>query len=37
MIEMVNRGAKKQGIGGGMQGTADSILNGISWIKAQNR
>jgi hypothetical protein len=37
MIEMVNRGAKKQGLGGGLQGTADSILNGITWIKAQTK
>lgn len=37
MLEIVNRGAKKQGFETGPSGTADSVLNGISWIKAQAR
>ena len=36
MIKIVNRGAKKQG-GNENYGTADNILSGISWIKAQNK
>jgi hypothetical protein len=36
-IELVNRGAKQNGLGGGLQGTADNILNGINWIRSQTK
>jgi hypothetical protein len=35
-IEMVNKEARAQGLGGGVHGTANNILNGINWMRSQS-